>query len=160
MFVCRAWYDILDQRSLLYSLDINVAQFDKTKSMLESFSHRRPQVEYLTLYLPLSHDFDKRIFFNLFPNLRHVVQKPLYYETTTSNYFDLPFRFTNTTSKLNKLTDFGQCQLTRQLAMSNSFGRLNSLELDFFSLSLNIVPQLKNMPVLQHTELICIRTKI
>jgi hypothetical protein len=69
MFVCRAWYNFLDRCSLLYDLDINVANFDKAKNMLENFSHRRPQVEYLTLDLPQRHEFDKRVFFNFCPNL-------------------------------------------------------------------------------------------
>jgi hypothetical protein len=155
MFVCHKWYNILDKRSLLYSLYIDKTHLDKTKDMLERFSHRGPQVEYLTVDFPTNHNFDKRKIFNLFPNLRQVeqaVHKQDSNETMSSNYFDKPFRFTNTT-KLEKLTDFGDCQLTRQLAMSNSLSRLNSLELYFPSLRQNIVPQLVNMPVLQHLKL-------
>jgi hypothetical protein len=163
MLVCRYWYNILDQRSLLYCFDINETHLDETTDMLERFSHRGPQVEYLTVDFPINHNFDRRKIFNLFPNLRQVkqvLQEQDAKETMSSNYFDKPFRFTNTT-KLEKLTDFGDCQLTRQLAMSNSLSRLNSLELDFSSLPQNDTLQhLINMPVLQRLDLISVSVKL
>jgi hypothetical protein len=40
LFVCRSWYNILDQRSLLYYLDVSTEQYHKIINMVERLPYR------------------------------------------------------------------------------------------------------------------------
>jgi hypothetical protein len=67
-------------------------------------------------------------------------------------------------SKLEKIKEHGDCELTRQLAMSNMCDKLKSVELTFVPAisptSGEILAELKNMPVLETLKLRHFRIKI
>jgi hypothetical protein len=119
--------------------------------MLERFSYRGSQVEYLTMDLTPSLSFDKRIICNLLPNLREIHFKQFEFSATGSNHLSSPFQFTYPSLlKLEKLSDCAKCELARELAISNMCSNLNSLYLSSSDpLSGDILSQLKNMPVLE-----------
>jgi hypothetical protein len=159
MLVCRFWYNTLDRRSLLDTLIINSDVFFELEEMIERQPYRATQVEILML----SADFDKRILCNMFPNLREFVAFNSFAPEKT-NYLDSPFQFTHATSKLEKIVDSGECELTRQLAMTNMCTSLKSLELFFSELpgliSSDILSQLKNLSVLETLRLRHFRLKL
>jgi hypothetical protein len=151
MLVCRFWYDTLDRRSLLHTVTTTTSQFVKLKEILERFSYRGSQVEYLTMDLTPSLSFDKRIICNLFPNLREIHFKESKFRFTRTTHLSSPFQFTlPSLLKLEKLSDCAECELARELAMSDLCSNLKSLYLSFPDpLSGDILSQLKNMPVLE-----------
>jgi hypothetical protein len=154
--VCRNWYSVLDHQSLLYDLDISNSQYGQLKETLKHLYHRRLQVEYLTMRICSSYSFDKRTLLSMFPNLREIALLPMGYPRQKQMYMDSPFQFENKSSKLEKIKDYGECELTRQLIISNACQQLKSLQLMFGTyeyLGDIEVSQLKNIPVLEHLHL-------
>jgi hypothetical protein len=151
--VCHSWYNMLDKHGLLYKLDITSRQYHKLKDMIERLPHRGAQAEYLTFRFTVKLHVDKRKLCNIFPNLREIIFKGSSSQRF-QNHMSRPFQFVNSTSKLEKIVDYGECELTRQLAMSNLCNKLKTLELDVRYLVDSVISgaitQLKNMPVLEH----------
>jgi hypothetical protein len=83
----------------------------------------------------------------MFPNLRQLVLSIEFMPSRSTHSVNSPFQFTHSTTKLEKIKDYGDCELTRQLAMSNMCSNLQSLELFFVNLpgllSSDIISQLK-----------------
>jgi hypothetical protein len=121
--------------------------------MIERLPHRGAQTEYLTFHLTVKPHFDKRKLCNIFPNLREIIFKA-YNSHSFQNHLSRPFQFVNSTSKFEKIVDYGECELTRQLVLSNLCNKLKTLELDVRysadSVISDTITQLKNMPVLEH----------
>jgi hypothetical protein len=162
MLVCRFWYATLDRRSLLHELDIDSDVFLKLIQMIESHPHRAAQVESLYLFLFEDFSLDKRVLCNMFPNLKRAI---LSMEMSGASYvLDSPFQFTHSSSKLEEIVEGGECELTRQLAMSNMCSNLKSLKLYDLELpslsSSDIISQLKNMPALETLSLHCFQIKL
>jgi hypothetical protein len=156
MTVCRYWYDILDRRSLLHTVDISRSRFLGFKDMVERHSYRGAQVTSLRLEIDSEHGFDKRKLYNMFPNLQELYLKNGG-GTATEEYMNKPFHFNCSVTKLETIGDFGECELTCQLAFSNLCNGLKSLVLNFcgtsYSMTSSVISQLKNMPVLETLSL-------
>jgi hypothetical protein len=154
----------MDRRSLLHQLDIIYLQYDKLKDMLKHFPYRRTQVEYLSLQDCFRPDFDKRELCNTFPNLQEIKLIKLDCHDNETNYTSNEFHFTYPVSKLRYIADFGECELTRQLAMSNLCNRLKTLKLSLYVFSDPtkglIIPHLYNMPVLEYLQLEDLRLRL
>jgi hypothetical protein len=90
----------------------------------------------------------------MFPNLRELDLRYFDGGNPQKDYISNKFHFIYPTSKLERIADIGECELTCQLAASNLCNRLKSLELDFSdspgSMSNIVIPRLKNMPVLEN----------
>jgi hypothetical protein len=84
----------------------------------------------------------------MFPNLREIELFDISAGEKTS-YLNNPFQFTRATSKLEKIEDSRECELTSQLAMFNMYSNLKSLDLVITSKNNFNFSQLKNMPVLE-----------
>jgi hypothetical protein len=110
MTVCRYWYDILDRRSLLHTVNISSSRFLGFKDMVERHSYRGIQVTSLVLDIGPEHGFDKRKLCNMFPNLR-VLDLRGDSRTSTGEYMNTPFHFDCSVTKLETIGDFGECGL-------------------------------------------------
>ncbi|KAI8878521.1 hypothetical protein K501DRAFT_304700 [Backusella circina FSU 941] len=161
----RFWYDTLDQSSLFYNLDISTRQMPKLEGMIKRFPHRGMQIESLELLCTVDSTFDKRIFFNLLPNLQELVLKGHHVQNTRRNdSSNKEFHFLRPTIKLERMVDFGQCELTRQLVMSHECDRLKSLVLNVLEIddltSNHVVSKLSNMPMLESLRLKNVKVKL
>jgi hypothetical protein len=165
MLVCRFWYDTLDQFTLLCRFSLKNHRFPKFKDMLTLFPHRATQVEYLTVNHRLKPYLDKGELCNMFPNLREISFNIDSRRRAPQIHTAKPFQFLHAICKLEKIKDFGGCELAPQLAMSNLCINLKSLELDFRDFitagtANNVVSQLKNMPVLKELSMTGIEFKL
>jgi hypothetical protein len=163
--VCRLWYDVLDRHSLLYDVNLTSEEYPAFKSMLERQLYRATQVERLSITYTPGCGLDKRKLCNMFPKLRQLKIEGYTYNAPITDYSSKPFHFLHSTSNLNKIKDFGDCKWILQLAQSNLCNTLKTLELDFFhttdaDIANNIVPQLKNMPVLENVVIRKFRLKL
>jgi hypothetical protein len=70
----------------------------------------------------------------MFPNLRQVIICALPGNRRV-NRLGSPFQFTHATSKLEKIAESDECELTRQLALSNMCDNLKTLNLGFSRVS-------------------------
>jgi hypothetical protein len=165
LVVCRLWYDVLDRHSLLYDVNLTSEEYPAFKGMLERQLYRATQVERLSIAYSPGCGLDKRTFCNMFPKLRQLQIEGYTYRAPITDYYSKPFHFLHSTSNLNKIEDFGDCKWILQLAQSNLCNKLKSLEIDFYhkaeaGIDNNIVPQLKNMPVLENVVIRKFRLKL
>jgi hypothetical protein len=100
----------------------------------------------------------------MFPNLREIS-----FSTYTNDDPQIDaskcLQFSHAICKLEKIKDFGSCELAPQLAMSDLCNKLKTLELDFGFCSVpggasNFISQLKNMPVLEDLSMNDIKFKL
>lgn len=147
--VCRSWYHMLDKRGLLYELDLWCEQYYRLRESLERFPHRSAQTEYLIFNLPGDHFFDRRELCNVFPNLWELRLKAPDGEQLRP-YPSRPFNFTNSTSKLETIEDYDDCEFVLQLSSLNMCNNLKTLELDLSDSNNFSIAQLNSMPVLEY----------
>jgi hypothetical protein len=157
MLAYQLWCDTLDHRSLLQDVYLTGYQYPYFKDMIERLPYRGNQVEKLVMKIGSGYNFDKRKLCNTFPNLREFELTETHCSSAITNYMNKKFHLLHATSKLERITEFGECELTCQLAISNACRHLYTLDLDFrgvgVSTSSIAVPQLKNMPVLRFFQL-------
>jgi hypothetical protein len=153
--VCRHWWRILDERSLVCQVDVyNLDQFDKFMEMIKQCPHRAAQVEEMWIKNCLFENFNKRTLLNTFPNLRQLkIENDEFISSDESLFFSEPIEMTHSKSKIKVLHDSIHCELASQMLVSNLCGKLEKLELSFSHFrgisTQTVVDQLNNAPVLK-----------
>jgi hypothetical protein len=115
---CRQWNRALQQRSLLYDIDIHHKKgLDNLIELLQCRPSLATQVEILK-FVPCGKpiNFDCRRFCNMFPNLHVFINSC--YNRPNKKYFNRPFEIAIPVSKVEEIEDRGECELTRQLLLS------------------------------------------
>jgi hypothetical protein len=123
--------------------------------MIKRSPHRAVQVEEFTLSFCFEDGFIKRNFCNMFHNVR-IVDLDCGFDRDRSPNYSEPVEATHTSSKVQHITDEGLCEYASQMMTSNLCGQLHTLDLDFKNLRIScqtILPQIKNMPVLEELTL-------
>jgi hypothetical protein len=119
--------------------------------MIKQSPHREAQVEVLTIYCCFEDGSVKRNLCNMFQNVR-IINLDCKINHYHSSDFSKPVETAQTTSKVRHITDISLCKYASQMMTSNLCGQLLSLHLDFKDLSISwgaILPQMKNMPILE-----------
>ncbi|KAI8889396.1 hypothetical protein K501DRAFT_329187 [Backusella circina FSU 941] len=158
MLVCRHWFNVLHNRSLLYDVEIDCVH--RLKSFIFEMQRspmRLLQVEIFTISVSFNKTFDKRMFLNFLPNLRVFKFKNSVFSASEEDPFSESFQHLVPDTKLEEIKDGGMCEFTRQLTMTGTCINLRRLSLTF-SLYFrnprrNLFPYLKNMPVLKKLTL-------
>jgi hypothetical protein len=156
MLVCRQWRHTLDKRSLLHNVSIhNTESFQKFNAMIERFPSRASQVEYLELSYCIHRRYDRRSIPDIFRNVRTVNLRTARGERNLSVYRK-PLQTESTSTKIEHITDYGDCNLILHLISSNLGSTIKSLELDLsFDEKENdrIISGLKHLPSLEELAL-------
>jgi hypothetical protein len=169
LLVCRSWWRVLDTYSLFYDVnlcgDSEKVQIlytanpgkenygDRFNRMIDMFEHlpaRAAQVE--ELYVKPHPNLRKLL--NIFSNARVIKVEPDWRLNDRRHLVGKNLDITHSKSKIEFLADCHSCDLTSQLLYSNLGGRLQTLCLDFNTMSYpNLVSQLKDLPVLKKLSL-------
>jgi hypothetical protein len=148
--VCQSWWHVLDEY-LLYSVEIakDHDRFIRFIDMIQQSPHRAAQVHELELHDCISQIFNKRELCSMFPNVQHVALTT----TTRQVGFIEPLEATRTKSKIKSISECPYFEYTFRMINLDLCGQLQYLKLDFSGRIDNdrkIIPQLKNMPMLEH----------
>ncbi|KAI8885798.1 hypothetical protein K501DRAFT_284090 [Backusella circina FSU 941] len=123
--------------------------------MIERFPSRASQVEYLELSYCIHRRYDKRAIPDIFPNVRRVNLRTARGERNLSVYRK-PLTTNSTATKIEHITDYGDCNLILHLITSNLGATIKSLELDLSydeEENEGIISGLKDLPALEHLTL-------
>jgi hypothetical protein len=124
--------------------------YDKFIAMIEQLPSRASHVQEITLSHCFSKQYDKTILCALFPNLRLV----RLIDTGENNTLCTKQpQIASIKPKMNEISDYGECELTRSLINANLCANLKILQVHLSSTyekRSGVVPQLKNIPTLEY----------